>query len=407
MSTKNVKKVIALILSIITLFVCFSVYASNNSLLSQNNFEQEALYLSEEDVFEYLGFTCKETPLQDEIAKAKSLSPNGIILSAFGTDDFSDFTNGEYGGMYLDDRGNLTICFKENSNSYAKYAAKTQKPLGKLLKQSGEVSVDSLLIKEVKYSNEELNELYDYLYDNFNTFSMIDRFCVDIVNNKVRISIFDKNDINRVEEMLPDKYKKDMLAYEFLDPNDTIQLTATINGTSKIGNGSIYSSPAGQMWSNSRGYYGIITCGHGYTVGDKVKSGIWHIGDVVARQCNGTNDSSFFKMRSFHSYKSDKVDEISSVVPVVGSNVTLRGYQTGQKTAKVLSVSAAYRTQDGMAWSNTIEVDKPIIAGDSGGGAIGGYADGNRTARIVGINQATTSTRAYLIKGGVVINAYR
>jgi len=236
---------------------------------------------------------------------------------------------------------------------------------------------------------------------------MIDRFCVDIVNNKVRISIFDKNDINRVEEMLPDKYKKDMLAYEFLDPNDTIQLTATINGTSKIGNGSIYSSPAGQMWSNSRGYYGIITCGHGYTVGDKVKSGIWHIGDVVARQCNGTNDSSFFKMRSFHSYKSDKVDEISSVVPVVGSNVTLRGYQTGQKTAKVLSVSAAYRTQDGMAWSNTIEVDKPIIAGDSGGGAIGGYADGNRTARIVGINQATTSTRAYLIKGGVVINAYR
>lgn len=143
MSTKNVKKVIALILSIITLFVCFSVYASNNSLLSQNNFEQEALYLSEEDVFEYLGFTCKETPLQDEIAKAKSLSPNGIILSAFGTDDFSDFTNGEYGGMYLDDRGNLTICFKENSNSYAKYAAKTQKPLGKLLKQSGEVIVDS------------------------------------------------------------------------------------------------------------------------------------------------------------------------------------------------------------------------------------------------------------------------
>ena len=154
--------------------------------------------------------------------------------------------------MYLDDRGNLTICFKENSNSYAKYAAKTQKSLGKLLKQSGEVIVDSLLIKEVKYSNEELNELYDYLYDNFNTFSMIDRFCVDIVNNKVRISIFDKNDINRVEEMLPDKYKKDMLAYEFLDPNDTIQLTATINGTSKIGNGSIYSSQIGRASCRER-----------------------------------------------------------------------------------------------------------------------------------------------------------
>lgn len=73
MSTKNVKKVIALILSIITLFVCFSVYASNNSLLSQNNFEQEALYLSEEDVFEYLGFTCKETPCRMRSPKRNRL----------------------------------------------------------------------------------------------------------------------------------------------------------------------------------------------------------------------------------------------------------------------------------------------------------------------------------------------
>ena len=74
MSTKNVKKVIALILSIITLFVCFSVYASNNSLLSQNNFEQEALYLSEEDVFEYRHPCRMRSPKRNRLVQMESFS---------------------------------------------------------------------------------------------------------------------------------------------------------------------------------------------------------------------------------------------------------------------------------------------------------------------------------------------
>ena len=53
-----------------------------------------------------------------------------------------------------------------------------------------------------------------------------------------------------------------------------------------------------------------------------------------------------------------------------------------------------------------IQCDKPLQPGDSGGGAIGKYIDGGRTAVILAINKASNSTTSWLIKGKVICDAY-
>jgi hypothetical protein len=79
------------------------------------------------------------------------------------------------------------------------------------------------------------------------------------------------------------------------------------------------------MWSSSKGYYGIITCAHGYANNDNIYTGTTSgtlIGKITARVYGGSNDSSFIKLNSGHSYTGSRVDEISSLVPVINSQIT-------------------------------------------------------------------------------------
>ena len=90
---------------------------------------------------------------------------------------------------------------------------------------------------------------------------------------------------------------------------------------------------------------------------------------------------------------------------MVGSYITLRGYVSGRKEAKITDTNFATMA-NGTYVTGMIRCNQPMQPGDSGGGAIGGYADGNRTALIVGINKATDSNSCALIKGAVICDAY-
>ncbi len=262
---------------------------------------------------------------------------------------------------------------------------------------------------------------------NYSIEDKIDTSIRSIQNNAVKEKISDLYDIRYIEvavedgkgtdpvdfltdkqlneENLLSRFDEDILSFSLLNADDEYNTITTINGTSEINNGTNSSSPAGQMWSESRECYGVITCGHGYKKNNKIYYGNTKIGKIKAREYNGTNDSSFIVLNSGHKYKDDKTDEISSRVPVVGSTITLRGYKSGKQSAKVKKTNFSYTGND-YTWENLIQCKYAMQAGDSGGGAIGGYTDGGRTALIVGINHAASSSRTLLIKGEVILDAY-
>lgn len=178
------------------------------------------------------------------------------------------------------------------------------------------------------------------------------------------------------------------------------------------------STPAGQMYSPSKGYTGVVTCGHGYSLNDKVSifPAYWTplepIGKITAHKFvtlyGSWNDSSFIKLDNGHSYSGTRYDEICTQTPVVNSNITLRGYNFGTKSAKVTSINASCVTLNPlMNMGNLIKADKPVYSGDSGGGAIGGTADGGRTNLIIGINHATDSYNTWLVMGSTVHNGFK
>lgn len=199
---------------------------------------------------------------------------------------------------------------------------------------------------------------------------------------------------------------KGIYAFEIVEDECEATDVVTINGTSQIHNGTNASTPAGKVFRSDATTWGIVTCGHGWAAGNNVYSGNTKIGKIKYRHYDGTNDSSLIELSSGHNYQDVKHDEFDSSVPVVGSTLTLRGYVSGRISgAKVLSTNAS-ATTSGTYFTGMIKCDKALQPGDSGGGAIGRLIDGGRTAVIVAINKATTSSQCYLIKGKVICDAY-
>lgn len=404
--------------SFVAILLCLSMLFSGFSTqvaISKDSFDSDNLssavkYLTEEEVFEALAFTYGDSVLAEAIDAQKTQAPNGFIIKEFHSENYSKYTNDDYAGMYLNDGGQLVICYRSGSKSAKTMQANNRKASAKLLTDTGKVLVDSVAISEVKFSNAELSGAYEHLNRTADKYKIIKEFWIDIENNKVVVGIFEDAKTEQIKKELLSVLGEDMISFVHSDPKDEIKEIATINGTSAINNQSAYSTPAGQMWSPSKGYYGIITCGHGYSNNQNIYTGKTGtgtlIGQIKDRYYNDTNDSSFIKLNSGHSYSGTAVDEISTQVPVVNSYITLRGCNSGSKSAKVTSTNASY-TSGGTTYSNMLKTDYEMQSGDSGGGAIGGFIDGGRTNLIVGINKSVTSGVTYLIKGEVIWNAYK
>lgn len=264
--------------------------------------------------------------------------------------------------------------------------------------------MDEYRFKSVKYSESELLNAYEIVNEYAELENEIVSADIDVFQNRIIVGIKNVDDIKAIYNALIEI--EGMYAFELL-PNDySCHNIATIDGLSAINNGRIYSTPAGKVYCSSIKGWEIVTCGHGWKTGDTVSLGGVKIGTVRARYYDGKNDSSLIILGSGHEYQGTKHDEIDSTVPVAGSTLTLRGTVSGKITgANVLSTNSS-SICDEMYCTGLIRCDKPLKPGDSGGGAIGGYADGGRTACIVAINKATSASDLYLIKGKVICDAY-
>ncbi len=407
---KNNKKFLSIMITfflLVTGTANFNVYAEESSKQYDKNANEE--FLSEEDVFEALAYTFSDQTLNKSINNQKVLSPSGTLIDSFDSESYSEYTNDEYGGMYLNDDGVLVLCYAEGSNALKVLRKNSESRLlskrSKILVNSKNEAVCNYIIKPVKYSEKELLASYDLINKLAECNNIIKTVDIDIFSNRVVIGVLNSSDISVINDEL------DMLdgiyAFEILDEDFEFNNIATISGTSAIHNNSRSSTPAGKMYSSTLNKYGVITCGHDWSVGNAVYKGSTKIGTVKYRKYNSTNDSSFILLNSGHSYSDTHNDELSSSVPVVGSSITLRGYVSGKVSgAKVLSTNSSV-TSGGTTYTGMIKCDKQMKLGDSGGGAIGKIIDNGRTASIVAINKAIGNNCTYLIKGKVILDAYR
>lgn len=368
-------------------------------------------YLTEEDVFAAIAYTFDDNSLKANIKSENKFSPSGALTQGFDAKSYSEYTGNDYGGMYLDENGTLVLCYVSESDtieSTKKAATKnTLRNFTALKNENNEIIADSYKIKAVKYSEQELLDAYDLVNKVAEETEIIKSAGIDVFENRVIVGIKNIADIEKIEKDLATI--DGMYAFELNDDSD-YHNCATINGTSSIHNNSTTdktrSSVAGKVYNDVFSGWGIVTCGHGWHYGDSVYYGNTKIGTIKRRTLNSTNDSSLIQLGSGHSYKGTKNDEIDSSVPVVGSSMTLRGYSSGIVSGAKVLLNNASQTIDGLYCTNMIKCDKPMRNGDSGGGAIGKYIDGGRTALILGINRATNSAQTLLVKGKVICDAY-
>jgi hypothetical protein len=374
-------------------------------------YTDEGGYLSEEEVFSAIAATYGDIKLLTRIKSAQSETPSGLVLEGFHAEDYNVYMDNEYGGMYLNenDRSELVLCYVAGSKSLAMMERMNNSKFRTLSTLTGKTF--SIAIKSVAYSYDDLLEANDRLIEMFSRHGYKGRHTqwVDVRNNRVVVEMDAKETLEKVEKELTPFFEKDMVSFVRTDRREW-KFTATINGTSAIHGPASASTPAGRMYSYTKGNYGVITCAHGYSNGNAIytgQTGGSQIGSITDRVFSTTNDASYIVLSSGNSYTGTRSDEISSTLPAIGAYITLRGFVSGTISfAEVLSTNGMFEI-DGVTYTDNIWVDKGVQPGDSGGGAIGGTADGGRTNLIVGINRSSDgSTGTMLVKGSRIINAF-
>jgi hypothetical protein len=128
---------VALLLCGCVLFSGFSAQAGDvtRSVMNESLTENPG-YLSEEEVFEALAFTYNDSELLKSINSQKTLTPNDLSIEGFHAEDYSEYTNNQYGGMYLNDNGDLVICYKNSSDALTRMDKLNTENLGRLISPS-------------------------------------------------------------------------------------------------------------------------------------------------------------------------------------------------------------------------------------------------------------------------------
>lgn len=404
------KKILSVFLAALLLTLSpaeFTVYAKEISAENQN--QSSVGSLTEEEVFEALSYTFDDETMKNSINSQKELSPSGALVNSYNADSYSEYTDDEYGGMYLNNAGILVICYVNGSDTAKIMKKANNNKLGlkknNTLVNSKNEFVCEYKIKNVKYSEKELLSAYDVVNELAENEKSIKTTDVDVFQNRIIIGVSAKSDIEKISSEL--SLIDGMYAFELLDDDFNANNTASISSTSAIGNGSIATTPAGKLYSSALGKYGVVTCGHGWSLGDWVYTNSTKIGYVKYRNHSKTNDSSFIILYSGHSYNDTYNDEFDSSVPVVGSTLTLRGAVSGKiRGAKVLSKNSSVRCE-GIYCTGLIKCNKMVRKGDSGGGAVSKIVDGGRTALIVGINKCIDNENTYLVKSKIICDAYK
>ena len=247
------KRIMFLSLAIILILssTYISTFASDST--EKNNTHTKKFYLTEEEVFEALAYTFDDLALKTAIASKVQASPTGIYTKSFNSENYSQYTNDQYGGMYIDDNGTLVICYVAGSD--ALHSARLNSQIAKIRKSpylinaENEIIVNDYTFKAVQYSYSELLSAYDQVNEFAEQTGIIQTASINLVDNIIEIGIIEPGKLNIIYESL--SAIDGMYSVTILDQvDDVFYDVAAINGTSRISNGTSSSTPAGRLYSS-------------------------------------------------------------------------------------------------------------------------------------------------------------
>lgn len=250
-------------LSLTVILILSSTYISTfaSDSTEKTNTHTKKFYLTEEEVFEALAYTFDDHDLKAAIASNAQASPTGIYTKSFSSENYSQYTNDQYGGMYIDDDGTLVICYVDGSDTL--YSARLNSQISKVRKSSSLINaknepiVNNYTFKAVKYSYDELLSAYDHVNDFAEQTGIIQTASIDLVDNTIEIGIIEPDKLNIIHEGL--SAIDGMYSVTILDPEeDVFHDIAAIDGTSRISNGTSSSTPAGRLYSSKINNYLVL-----------------------------------------------------------------------------------------------------------------------------------------------------
>lgn len=333
------------------------------------------------------------------------------ILNAWGT--LTKAEQADYAGVYVDGDA-IVLLFKEGTETL-KNAIALNKQNGKILVDESKQLRQSISIKSATYSYDDLMTVYNLLVDKAYSLGGVSSISLSNKENCIDIGISAESRASEIQKKLLTMIENDtevknienesILHFHAVAPEDEFSYTASINGNSKLkttySNGTVYYSAAVKHFSNTYGE-GFITTGHGPSVGDAVKCGSTTIGYVKEVHHDGTDDTAFVKFSGSHNWQSitTSYEELILVTPAEGTTIKLRGYlTTPYAEAQVTSNTYSYyNTQDGITWTDLIQTNYGVSAGDSGGAAYWGVMDAGRTTRVIGVITAGNGSQTLVIK---------
>lgn len=370
--------------------------------------------VSEEEVIKALAYTYNDKELIKLINENTTALANGKSLNNFGSAEYSDYTDEQFGGMYVDkDRNTLYICYTEGE-LYNKIKKLNEDKSKKLNISANEKIGLNIEIKTVSNSYAKLvacrELLSNLILENKDEFSDVRGFGTNIIENKLRITLFETETYKETQEKLISILGKDIIIFEIVSPEDKVSFkalnTMTVSNDSEISNLDYSTSVGGIMYNEARNDNLLITCGHGYSANDGVylvdrsnasQPSAYEIGTVLMREFTETTDFSVIEFNSNSTYSSNPVNELYSLTPVVGDTMYINGFVSGKKSGKILEVDAKEWLDD-IYCSDMVKIGQTSSWGDSGGGAFCKQIDMGKTNAICALIRGGDNTYTYLTK---------
>ena len=422
---KNKKNLFILIFSvlILTTFTIFA-FATNKvqnktSKATSNTAITSCASVTEEEVIKALAYTYNDKELLEEINKKTISLLNGKSLNNFGSLEYSNYTQNQFGGIYVDpEKQILYICYTDGL--LYNQIASLNKNNSETLKISDSKKIGlQVKIKKVENSYNRLQSLHallsNLIKENETEFSDVRGWGINIIENKLRITLYQTETFEETKNKLCKIIDEDTIIFEYVDPQDNYKFMSgnsqTVTNESILGNGSSFTSVCGIVYNPSRNDNLLITCGHGYSSGQTVYQYLlnssnqyipYAIGTIIHTENTSSTDFSVIEFNSNSNYSDIPVNEMFGGTPAVGSRICINGFVSGEVYGNVLETTAE-ETIEGMYCSDMIRVSQVMQSGDSGGGAYTNTIDAGRTNVICAIMRAGSNRDSLLSKASSAI----
>jgi hypothetical protein len=328
---------------------------------------------------------------------------NELTVADLGiTQKFEAMLPDEYAGAFIDEDNILHVKFIGKSNM-KKYTSIFSAKDSRVVYEYATVSLTTLLA---------IQDALDLVMRDFD----IAFTTTDEINNGLKIGLLDisrkKEVINYLRENISDLPVENL----FFEESSKCTFTATAAPGTNITKSypSAWMSVGYNAYKSSTGKYGVITAGHGTTVGTIMygSSTSLRLGMTsLVKYSSGTIDAAFVPFDSAYSpQKSSDFSQIvlTPLVTPVGMTTYKRGNISGYNTGTLTSASASC-TAGGYTYTDQVVVSNSQQGGDSGGpvwvksGGVGNLFG----IATIGISGGAVASKAYNINAAFGVSLYK